>query len=103
MTPISAKGGTSCSADRTNRIAPSAQAFQPFVASTFRLARSATIFASMYWRNILDVAREEQLQGMRARPMTLPSAQLDSAAPSIDGLEVVELTVLDISLAAAPR
>jgi hypothetical protein len=52
----------------------------------------------MYWRNILDVAREEQSQGVHATPMTLPSPRLDVVAPSIDGLEVVELTVLDVSL-----
>lgn len=52
----------------------------------------------MYWRNILDVAREEQLEAVRAKPMTLPSPRLDVVEPSIDGLEVVELTVLDVSL-----
>ena len=52
----------------------------------------------MYWRNILDLAREEQLQTVYAKPMTLPSPALDVVAPSIDGLEVVELTVLDVSL-----
>jgi hypothetical protein len=57
----------------------------------------------MYWRNILEVAREERLRGMRAKPMTLPSQRLDSVAASIDGYEVVELTVLDVSPAAAPR
>jgi hypothetical protein len=77
--------------------------FQPFVASTFRSTRSPIIFARMYWRNILDVAREERLQAMRAEPMTLPSPRLDSMALSIDGLEVVELTVLDIPPATAPR
>jgi hypothetical protein len=52
----------------------------------------------MYWRNILDVAREEQLQAVRANPMTLPLPRLDVVAPSIDGLEVVELTVLEVYL-----
>lgn len=55
----------------------------------------------MYWRNFLDVAREEQLQAMRAAPITLSSPGLDS--PSIDGLEVVEVTVMDVSADAAPR
>jgi hypothetical protein len=54
----------------------------------------------MYWRNILDAARKEQLQGLRAKLMTLPSPRLDSVAPSIDGLEVVELDLLEIPLRA---
>ncbi len=68
-----------------------------------------------YCRNIFEVAREERSrlihEQLRDRP---PSPELkamierrnagsDLSAPSIDGLEVVELTVLDISPAAAPR
>ena len=81
----------------------------------FRSARSATIFTDMYWRNILDVACEERLHLMRERAISEPpsseapamigrrNAEGDFKAPSIEGLEVVEVTVLDIAPAAAPR
>jgi len=78
------------------------RAISACVSTTRRLDVSLTpkcnYLAHMYWRNILDVAREEPLQAVRAKPMTLPSPRLDVVAPSIDGLEVVELTVLDVSL-----
>ena len=68
-----------------------------------------------YWRNILEVAREERSQLIRERTMSEPPSTelqttmdrsntgLDFPAPSIDGLEVVELDVLDIPPATEPQ
>jgi hypothetical protein len=64
-----------------------------------------------YWRNILEVAREERLQQARkditAAPLDATQAMVarhiaghESPVLSTDGLEVTEVTVLDISLDA---
>lgn len=67
-----------------------------------------------YWRNILEVAREERLEFMRERTTSAPAgearamvarrnADREFPAPSIDGLEVTEITILDISLGTPSR
>lgn len=62
-----------------------------------------------YWRNVPEVAREERSAALRKRTASIPGAEVqvtivrsgaphDLPAPSTDGLEVTEVTVLDISL-----
>ena len=68
--------------------------------------------AMPFWRNILEVAREERSQAMRNRTAAVPSAAVQALvarpedqeipAPSTDGLEVFEVTVLDVAPASAP-
>ena len=69
--------------------------------------------AMPYWRNILEVAREERLAALRGRlapgdntavhaMADRRSARPEFPAPSTDGLEVTEITLLDISLPAEP-
>lgn len=60
------------------------------------------------WRNIFEVAHEERLQAERNRTTGATSDAVQAAdarlkgqetpAPSTEGLEVFEITVLDISL-----
>ena len=66
--------------------------------------------AMPYWRNTFEVAREERLQATRKRTAATSSVAAQALvgrptiqevqAPSTDGLEVFEITVLDISLGA---
>ena len=68
--------------------------------------------AMPFWRNILEVAREERLAAMRNRTAAVPSDAVEALvarpedqeipAPSTDALEVFEVTVLDVAPASAP-
>jgi len=60
-----------------------------------------------YWLNALEVAREERSAALRKHTASIPGAEVQAMvephnaerefqAPSTDGLEVIEVTVLDI-------